>query len=57
MGPLSYLVDGTLKINGFGGFFSQTLGYVIIRGPVEGVKGYNEDYVALAILDQTAFGS
>ena len=27
MGPLSDLVDGTLKINGFGGLFSQPLGY------------------------------
>ena len=30
VGPLSNLVDGTLKINGFGGLFSQPLGYVII---------------------------
>ena len=41
MGPLSNLVDGTLKINGFGGLFFQPLGYVIISVQVEGVKGYN----------------
>ena len=51
MGPLSNLVDGTFKINGFGGLFSQPLGYVIIRVQLEGVKGYNEDQVALVMLD------
>ena len=29
--PLSDQVDGMLGITGFGGLFSQTLGYVIIR--------------------------
>ena len=54
--PLSDLVDGTVKINGFGGLLSWPLSYVIIRFQVEGVKGYNEDQVALVILDLTAFG-
>ena len=53
MGLLSNLVDGTLKINGFGGLFYWPLGYVIIRVQVEGVKGYNEDQVALVIPDLT----
>ena len=57
VGPLSNLVDGILKINGFGGLFSEPLGYVIIRVQVEGVKGYNEDQVALVVPDQTTFGS
>ena len=57
MGPFSNLVDGTLKINGVGGLFSQPLGYVTIRVKVEGVKGYNEDQVALVIPDLTTFGS
>ena len=57
VGPLSDLVDSTLKINGFGGLFSQPLGYVIIRVQVEGVKGYDKDQVALFIPDSTAFGS
>ena len=49
VGPLNDLVDGTLKIKGFGGLFSKPLGYVNIRVQVEGVKGYNEDQVALVI--------
>ena len=36
VGPMDNLVDCTLKINGFGGLFSQPLGYVIIRVQVEG---------------------
>ena len=48
MGSLSDVVDGTLKINAFGGFFSQPLGYIIIRVQVEGVKGYDEDQVPLS---------
>ena len=57
VGPLSNLVDGTLKINWFGGLFSQPLGYVIMRVQVEGVKGYDEDQVALVVPDSPAFGS
>ena len=56
VGPLSNLVNGTLKISGFGGLFSQPLGYIIIRVQVEGVRGYDEDQVALVIPDSTAFG-
>ena len=37
--PLSDLVDGTLKINGFGGMYSQPLGYVIVRVQVERGEG------------------
>ena len=57
LGPLCDPVDGTLKINGLGGLFSQPLGYVIIRAQVEGVKGYNKNQVALVILDSTTFAS
>ena len=57
MGPLSDLVDSSLKINGFGGLFSQPLGYIIIRVQVEGVKGYNENKVAPVVPDSTTFGS
>ena len=54
---LSNLVDGMMGINGFGGLFSQPLGYVIVRVQVEGVRGYDKDQVALVIPDSTAFGS
>ena len=55
--PLSSLSDGTLGINGFEGALSWPLGYIIIRVPVEGVQGYDEDHVALVIPDSTGFGS
>ena len=57
VGPLSNLSDGTLGINGFSRVFSWPLGYVIIRVQKEGVKGYDEDQVALVIPDSTGFGS
>ena len=44
-------------MNGFGGLFSQPLGYIVIRVQVEGVRGYNEEQVALVIPDPTDFGS
>ena len=57
VGPLSDLSNGTLGINGFRGVFSWPLGYIIIRVQGEGVWGYDEDQVALVILDSTGFGS
>ena len=54
---LSNLINGIMGKNGFGGLFSQPLGYVIIRVQVEGVWGYNKDQVALVIPDLNAFGS
>ena len=57
IGPLSNLVDGNMGINGFGGLFSQPWGLVIIRVQVGGVRGYDEDQVALLIPDLTTFGS
>ena len=55
--PLSNLSDGILGINGLEGVFSWPLGDVIIRAQVEGVWGYDEDQVALVILDYIGFGS
>ena len=51
------MVSGTMGITGFGGLFSELLGYIIIRVQVEGMSSYNEDQVALVIPDSTAFGS
>ena len=49
VGPFHDLANGTLGINGFGGVFSLSLGYVIIRVQVEGVWGHDKDQVALVI--------
>ena len=57
VGPLSDLVDLTLKINEFGGLFSWSLGYVIIRVQVEVIKAYNKDQVACVVPDLTIFGT
>ena len=55
--PLSNLVNSKLGINGFGGLFSQPLGYIIIKAQVEGVWSYDEEQVALVVTDLTTFGS
>ena len=57
IGPLSDLSDGALGINGFGGVYTRPLEYVIIRVQVEGVRGYDEDQVALVKPDSTTLGS
>ena len=57
VGPLGNLSNGALGINGFGGVFSWPLGYIIIRVQVEGIWGYDEDQVALVVLDFTGFES
>ena len=55
--PLSNLVGGTVRVNGFGGLFSRPLDSVVIRIQVGGVWGYKEDQVALVVPDPTEFGS
>ena len=55
--PLNDLMDDSLGINGFGGVFSWSLGYGIVRVQLEGVQGYDEDQAALVVLDSTVFGS
>ena len=54
---MSNLSEGILGINGFGGIYTQPLGYFIIRIQVEGVRGYNKDQVALVDPDSTTFVS
>ena len=56
VGSLSDLSDGTPGINGFRRVYTQPLGYVI-RVQVEGVRGYDEDHVALVQPDSTTFGT
>ena len=56
IGLLSDLLDSTLSMNGFGGVYIQPLGYAIIRIQAEGVRGYDEDQVALVKPDSTTFG-
>ena len=54
---LSDLVDSMVGINGFGGLFSWSLGYVVIRVQVEGVRGYEENQMALIVPDSMKFWS
>ena len=43
-------------IQGMGGCRTGTLGYVVFRVQIEGMKSYNEEQVALVVADETKFG-
>ena len=56
-GLISDLVKGRMSMVGLGGMHSHPLGYVIIRVQVDGVGAYDEDQIALVILDSSQFAS
>ena len=43
-------------IQGMGGCQTGTLSYVVFRIQIEGMKSYDEEQVALVIVDDTKFG-
>ena len=53
--PLSYFVSGWVTCVGLGNAFTWPLGYVVIRVQVDGVQDYDEDQIALVILDLSDF--
>ena len=55
VGPITNLVGGWVTCVGLGNAYTWPLGYVIIQVQVEGVQGYNEDQIALVVLDVLNF--
>ena len=51
VGPVSDLVGRWVTCVGLGNAFTQSLGYVVIWAQVDEVQGYDEDQMALVILD------
>ena len=43
-------------IQGMGGCRTGTLGYVVFRVQIEGMKSYDEEQVTLVVTDDTKFG-
>ena len=43
-------------IQGMGGCQTGALGYVVFRVQIEGMKSYDEEQVALVVVDDTKFG-
>ena len=55
IGPLTDLVGRHVTCVGLGNVLTQPLGYVIMWVQVDGVQGYDEDQIALVILDLSNF--
>ena len=55
IGPLSDLTGRQVICTGLENTFTQPIGYVIIWVQVDGVQGYDEDQIALIVLDLSNF--
>ena len=57
VGPITDLMGSKVACVGLGNACTRPLGYVMIRVQVHGVWGYNEDQIALVILDFSNFAA
>ena len=55
VGPITDLMGSKVTCIGLGNAYTRPLGYVVIWVQVDGVQGYNEDQIALIILDFSNF--
>ena len=57
VGPITDLMGSKVTCVGLGNAYTRPLGYVVIQVQVDGVQGYNEEQIALVILDFTNFAA
>ena len=57
VGPISDLMGSRVTCVGLGNAYTRLLGYMVIWVQVDGVWGYNEDQIALVILDFSNFAA
>ena len=55
MGPSTDHIGTRVTCVGLGNAHTQPIGYVIVWVQVDGVQGYDEDQIALVILDESKF--
>ena len=55
VGPITDLMGSKVACMGLGNAYTRSLGYVVIWVQVDGVRGYNEDQIALVIPDFSNF--
>ena len=55
MGPITNLMGSKVACVGLGNAYTRLLGSVVIWVQVDGVWGYDEDQIALVILDLSNF--
>ena len=51
MGLITDLLGAKVTCMGLGNVYMRALGYIVIQVQVDGVQGYDEDQIALVILD------
>ena len=56
-GPITDLMGSKVTCIGLGNAYTRPLGYIVIRVQVDGVWGYDEDQIALVILDFSNFAT
>ena len=57
MGPITDLLGAEVACIGLGNAYTRPLGYIVICVQVDGVQGYDEDQIALVILDLSNFAA
>ena len=57
VGPITDLMGSKVTCIGLGNAYTRPLGYMVIWVQLEGVQGYDEDQIALVILDFFQFHS
>ena len=57
MGPITNLLGAKVACIGLGNAYTRPLGYIIIQVEVDGVQVYDEDQIALVILNLSNFGA
>ena len=55
VGPITDLMGSNVCCVGLGNAYTRPLGYVVIQGQIDGVRGYNEDQIALVVPDFSNF--
>ena len=55
VGPITDLIGAKVTCMGLGNAYTRPLGYVVISVQVDRVQGYDEDQIALVILDFSNF--
>ena len=57
VGPITDLMGSKVACVGLGNAYTRPLGYMVIRVQVDGVRGYDEDQIALVIPDFSKFAA
>ena len=55
--PITDLMDSKVTCMGLGNAYTRPLGYMVISVQMDGVQSYNEDQIALVILDFSNFAT